>query len=66
VEKGIKYLINTKNKNLFWEEKSFTAVGFPKVFYLRYDGYAKYFPLLALARYKKLTQSNSKKVIHGI
>jgi len=66
VKKGVQYLLNSKNNNHFWEEKSFTAVGFPKVFYLRYDGYPKYFPLLALARYKNLSESNSKKVLYGI
>ena len=66
VKKGVQYLLNSKNNNDSWEEKSFTAVGFPKVFYLRYDGYPKYFPLLALARYKNLSKSNSKKVLHGI
>jgi squalene-hopene/tetraprenyl-beta-curcumene cyclase len=30
------------------------------VFYLRYHGYAKFFPLWALARYRKLTQSGER------
>ncbi len=38
----------------FWEEQHFTATGFPRVFYLRYHGYAKFFPLWALARYRNL------------
>jgi len=28
----------------------------PRFLYLRYDGYRTYFPLLALARYRNLTQ----------
>ena len=36
-KRGIKYLLN---KNLDWTEEYFTAVGFPKVFYLKYHGYA--------------------------
>ena len=40
VEHGVKYLL--KN-NLNWKEEDFTAVGFPKVFYLKYHGYASYF-----------------------
>ena len=33
---------------------------FPKVFYLKYHGYSKYFPLLALSKYKNLVKSNSQ------
>ena len=56
VEKGIKYLF--KNK-LNWKEESYTAVGFPKVFYLKYHGYAKYFPLLAISKIKNQLKKNS-------
>lgn len=34
-------------------EKEFTGTGFPQHFYLRYDGYRTYFPLIALGRMKK-------------
>jgi len=30
------------------------AVGFPRIFYLRYHGYAKFFPVWAMARYRNL------------
>ena len=33
------------------------ATGFPSVFYLRYHGYAKSFPLWALARYRNSLQA---------
>ena len=56
VEKGIKYLF--KNK-LNWTEESYTAVGFPKVFYLKYHGYAEYFPLLAISKIKNQLKKNS-------
>jgi squalene-hopene/tetraprenyl-beta-curcumene cyclase len=36
------------------------------VFYLRYHGYAKYFPLWALARYRNLTRGNAKRVTFGM
>ena len=36
------------------------AVGFPRVFYLRYHGYRAYFPLWALARYRNLTRGTSR------
>ncbi|MBL0922214.1 MAG: squalene--hopene cyclase [Phycisphaerales bacterium] len=38
-----------------WREGWFTGTGFPKVFYLRYHLYRHYFPLMALARYERLT-----------
>ncbi len=63
VEKGIQYLL--KNK-LEWEEKYYTAVGFPKVFYLKYHGYSQYFPLLAISKVKNLLNKNSINPIHGV
>jgi squalene-hopene/tetraprenyl-beta-curcumene cyclase len=35
-----------------WNDKCFTAPGFPRVFYLKYHGYDKFFPLWALAKYR--------------
>lgn len=49
-----------------WKEPWYTAVGFPRVFYLRYHGYAAIFPLQALARYRDLMNSNSKEVRYGM
>ncbi len=40
--------------------------GFPRVFYLRYHGYAKYFPLWALARYRTLKNANTGRVVYGM
>ena len=37
-----------------WNEQPFTGTGFPKVFYLKYHLYRQYFPLFALARYRRL------------
>ena len=37
-----------------WREAWFTGTGFPKVFYLRYHLYRHYFPVMALARWKRL------------
>ena len=36
-----------------WHDVDWTGVGFPRVFYLRYHGYALYFPLEALAAYRE-------------
>ena len=37
-----------------WSDPTFTAPGFPRVFYLKYHGYCAYFPLWALAAYRTL------------
>jgi len=54
VRQGAEYLIRTQQADGLWDEDWFTAPGFPRVFYLKYHGYAKYFPLWALARYRNL------------
>ena len=54
VGNGIGYLLHTMNEHGRWDEPYYTATGFPRVFYLRYHGYARYFPLWALARYRNL------------
>jgi squalene-hopene/tetraprenyl-beta-curcumene cyclase len=66
VERGIQYLQATQGADGFWNEPRFTATGFPKVFYLRYHGYAKFFPLWALARFRNLKQSNHRRVMVGM
>ncbi len=63
VEKGTQYLLQN---NLEWEEKYYTAVGFPKVFYLKYHGYSKYFPLLAISKIKNLLNKNSSNPSYGV
>jgi squalene-hopene/tetraprenyl-beta-curcumene cyclase len=48
-----------------WDEAPYTAVGFPRVFYLRYHGYKLFFPLLAMARYRNLRRANNRHVSWG-
>jgi squalene-hopene/tetraprenyl-beta-curcumene cyclase len=55
VARGVKYLLDGQGADGFWDEERYTATGFPRVFYLRYHGYSKYFPLWAIARYKNAT-----------
>lgn len=55
VRAGMDYLLRNQAADGLWEEPWFTAPGFPRVFYLRYHGYSKYFPVWALARYRALT-----------
>jgi squalene-hopene/tetraprenyl-beta-curcumene cyclase len=66
VARGIAFLIDAQDANGNWEEPWFTAVGFPRVFFLRYHGYRAYFPLWALARYRRLKNSRSRQVPFGI
>jgi squalene-hopene/tetraprenyl-beta-curcumene cyclase len=49
VRRGVGYLLDTQQEDGSWSDEHWTATGFPRVFYLRYDYYDDYFPLLALA-----------------
>ncbi|MBI1206528.1 MAG: squalene--hopene cyclase [Azospirillum sp.] len=64
--RGVAYLQEAPRTGARWHEKLFTGVGFPRVFYLRYHGYAAYFPLWALARYRSLVRRNDPQVQFGI
>jgi squalene-hopene/tetraprenyl-beta-curcumene cyclase len=63
--RGIEYLTSMQTREGEWAEAPYTAVGFPRVFYLRYHGYRLYFPLLALARYRNLRRGNTNRVEVG-
>ncbi|MCI0668069.1 MAG: squalene--hopene cyclase [Methylococcaceae bacterium] len=52
IEAGVNYLLKSQQPDGLWNDKNFNAPGFPKVFYLKYHGYDKYFPLWALGRYR--------------
>ncbi len=52
VESGVDYLLESQQADGFWKDEIFNAPGFPKVFYLKYHGYDKFFPLWALGRYR--------------
>ncbi|HTZ36988.1 MAG TPA: squalene--hopene cyclase, partial [Stellaceae bacterium] len=66
VARGIAYLVASQKRDGSWDEPWYTAVGFPRVFYLRYHGYRAYFPLWALARYRRLRRANVPRVAWGI
>ena len=57
VRRGIRYLLGHQQADGVWDDPWFNAPGFPRVFFLKYHGYAKYFPLWALARYRNLTRA---------
>jgi squalene-hopene/tetraprenyl-beta-curcumene cyclase len=66
VGRGVDYLLKNRNAEGLWDEEHFTAVGFPRVFYLRYHGYQAFFPVWALARYRNLTAGNAGQVLHAL
>lgn len=57
VQNGINYLLRNQSSDGLWQDPWFTAPGFPRVFYLKYHGYSRYFPVWALARYRELTKA---------
>ena len=66
VRRGIEYLLKAERTGGKWDEEYFNAVGFPRVFYLRYHGYSAYFPLWTLARYRNMLKNNIKFPKFGI
>lgn len=65
VARGVAWLMGAMQADGTWDEKPYNAVGFPRVFYLRYHGYRQYFPLFALARYRRQADSNLPRVPFG-
>ena len=66
VARGVAYLKETQQEDGLWGQDHYTGGGFPRVFYLRYHGYPKFFPLWALARYRNMKASNSQRVAYGL
>jgi squalene-hopene/tetraprenyl-beta-curcumene cyclase len=66
VTRGIDYLMKRQNSAGLWDEPNYTATGFPGVFYLRYHGYARFFPLWALARYRNMKRGGVRAVSYGM
>ena len=66
IERGVEFLKKSFNKKNLWKDEHFNAVGFPKVFYITYHGYAKYFTNLALSRYQNLKKGNKTNRIFGL
>jgi len=66
VARGIRYLRAAQGPDGLWSQDQYTGGGFPRVFYLRYHGYPKFFPLWAVARYRNLKAGNSHHVAYGL
>jgi squalene-hopene/tetraprenyl-beta-curcumene cyclase len=60
VLRALQWLIDRQGDDGNWEEHWYTGTGFPKVFYLKYHLYRLYFPLTALARYRRMLKELPK------
>ena len=56
-QRGVDYLLKNQRGDGAWRDDTWTATGFPKVFYLRYHLYATYFPIWALSEYRRTVLS---------
>ena len=66
VQRGADWLLARQEADGGWRELDTTGTGFPRVFYLRYHGYALIFPLWALARLRNLRRGNTRRVVFGL
>ena len=66
VARGMAWLLAHQAEDGLWAQEVYTGGGFPRVFYLRYHGYPRYFPLWAMARYRNLQESNQERVAWGM
>ena len=51
--RGVDFLLDTQASNGRWTEPLTTGTGFPNVFYISYELYKDYFPLLALSTIRR-------------
>ncbi len=68
IAKGVRWLLTRQDDNGTWDESVgvdltrqaiYTGTGFPRVFYLAYEMYRHYFPLLALTTYRRAMERQS-------
>jgi squalene-hopene/tetraprenyl-beta-curcumene cyclase len=61
VWRGVRHLLDRQRHDGTWDESLFTGTGFPRHFYLRYDMYRNYFPLMALGRFRQRLQERASR-----
>ena len=66
VRRGVAWLLAHQDADGLWSQEHYVGGGFPRVFYLRYHGYPKFFPLWALARYRNLMRANDRQLAWGM
>ncbi|MBY0354152.1 MAG: squalene--hopene cyclase [Rickettsiales bacterium] len=66
VARGVAYLQATQLPSGGWDNVYHNAPGFPRIFYLHYHGYAQYFTLWALSRFRALTSQRSDVLQYGM
>ena len=64
--RGVAWLTSRQEADGLWTQAHYNGGGFPRVFYLNYPGYPRFFPLWALARYRNLKSTNSRRVEYGL
>ncbi|MEM7621847.1 MAG: squalene--hopene cyclase, partial [Planctomycetota bacterium] len=55
VQRAMHWLMKHQHQDGRWVDDWWTGTGFPEVYYLKYHMYPIYFPLMALARWRRLT-----------
>jgi squalene-hopene/tetraprenyl-beta-curcumene cyclase len=60
IKRAMLWLAENQREDGNWEEDFYTGTGFPKVFYLNYHLYRLYFPVTALARYRRAIVGSSQ------
>jgi squalene-hopene/tetraprenyl-beta-curcumene cyclase len=59
VQAGVRHLLDSQDGEGTWRQDQWTGTGFPGVFYLNYEFYRHYFPLMALAQYRRAVESRA-------
>jgi squalene-hopene/tetraprenyl-beta-curcumene cyclase len=57
-KRGVEFLMCNQNDQGTWSEDEFTGTGFPVHFFIKYHMYQHFFPLMALARYRRAIEND--------